>query len=187
MATNRQLKANQENAQKSIGVPRDTTLSRFNALEHGLLSQGVTELDDPDFYRSILEKLRGELQPQGELESFLVERIALCVIRVRRSALLESEAITAALHPARWGKSKSDSEMESLIEKLGGSTKLVDPGFQARLDSDAVDKLSGTFGRYESHHERRLFRAVAELERLQGLRKTTDYGSPRNTRSNGGR
>lgn len=75
--------------------------------------------------------------------------------------------------------------MESLIEQFGLSTTVVDPGFQARLDSEAVDRLSGTFNRYESQHERRLFRAVAELERLQILRKTPDCGSARSTSVNG--
>ncbi len=40
------LKANWKNAQKSTG-PKDTTSTRYNASKHGLLSEGVTELDDP--------------------------------------------------------------------------------------------------------------------------------------------
>ena len=37
--------SNRVNAQSSTG-PRDTTLTRLNAVKHALLAKGITELDD---------------------------------------------------------------------------------------------------------------------------------------------
>ena len=43
------IEANQGNAKVSTG-PANTISTRHNALKHGLLSQGVTELDEIDYH-----------------------------------------------------------------------------------------------------------------------------------------
>jgi hypothetical protein len=48
--------SNRLNAQNSTG-PGDTTLTRFNAVKHGLLAKGITELDDSDAYESLVQRL----------------------------------------------------------------------------------------------------------------------------------
>jgi len=89
--------ANQRNARKSTG-PKDTTSTRLNATKHGLLAQGITELDDAEAYTALLRRLNHAHRPVGDIEAFLVERIALAMVRLRRIARMEAEYITGALH-----------------------------------------------------------------------------------------
>jgi len=79
--------------------PKDTTSTRLNAVTHGLLAQGLTELDDPDAYRLLVQRLTTTHQPVGDLECFLIERIAFHIIRLKRAGRLEAEYITGEIHP----------------------------------------------------------------------------------------
>jgi hypothetical protein len=171
MASEKQIGANRANGRKAAGKPRNTNRSRLNAINHGLLAVGVTEIDDADCYVELLHKLREQFEPVGEIENYLVERIALCMIRVRRSVRLESEAITAALHPQRRSKSRFDEQMEQQLVEMMGETSIIDRGFQCQVTNEIVATLADVFDRYESSNERRLFKAIQELERLQLLRK----------------
>ena len=87
IASDKQVRANQQNALKSTGpkTPEGKTAVRHNALEHGLLSQEVLlpEEDEAPLKESG-ESLRAELQPVGELENLLVERIIATIWRLRR-------------------------------------------------------------------------------------------------------
>jgi hypothetical protein len=60
-----------KNAHQSTG-PHDTTSTRFNAVKHGLLARGITELDDSDAYESLLQRLTELKCPVGDLENSLV-------------------------------------------------------------------------------------------------------------------
>jgi hypothetical protein len=171
MASQKQIEANRANGRKAAGMPRDTAQSRFNAVNHGLLAVGITELDSGDAFFSLLEQLRKEWKPQGELESFLVERIALSMIRVRRATRMESEAITATLYPQVRSKSESEQKIDEYLAQVGANTRVLDPGFHAQLQEQAVLSLTNCFGRYECMNERRLFRAIEQLEQLQTARK----------------
>ena len=54
------------NALKSTG-PLNTISTRCNATKHGLLSQGVTELDLSD-YRKLVQTVNESVQPDGRVE-----------------------------------------------------------------------------------------------------------------------
>ena len=60
--TEKKIIANRLNGRKSHG-PQNTTSTRFNATKHGLLSVGITELDDADGFRTTLRDL---LLPQRQ-------------------------------------------------------------------------------------------------------------------------
>lgn len=77
--------SNRKNAQQSTG-PRDTTSTRYNAVQHGLLAKGITELDDADAYESLIQRLAQVYHPVGDLETFFVQRIAFHMIRLQRIA-----------------------------------------------------------------------------------------------------
>lgn len=77
------LEANQANAKASTG-PVNTLSSRYNAVKHGLLSQGVTELDELG-YHSILSSVNDSLKPIGPIEAALSEHICLCLVRLKRA------------------------------------------------------------------------------------------------------
>ena len=74
--------SNRENARKSTG-PNETTSTRLNATKHGLLSRGITELDDSDTDESLVERLRAAKRLVGDIEEFLVRRIAFHMLRFR--------------------------------------------------------------------------------------------------------
>jgi hypothetical protein len=155
--------ANRGNSKKSTG-PINTFSTRLNATKHGLLSAGISELDDADDYRSIMLDLTREKDPQGPLETFLVESAALDLIRLRRARRLEAEYITEVLHPPV----REPSVLESLDRMDDGT--LVDPGLPATMRYEGVQRLVSTFQRYETAIDLKLFRTLHELERTQRMR-----------------
>ena len=165
--SNMKIEANRRNSRRSTG-PKDPTSTRFNAVKHGLLAEGVTELDNPEAFPAFCAKLEAELKPAGEIECFLARQIALGMVRLKRVALLEAEFTTAQLnlpitetHPGR---------QQMLAEADAETVEVLDPGLPARLSAEAVDALASKFVRYETQIENRLFRHLHELERLQRLR-----------------
>jgi hypothetical protein len=168
-------KTNRRNAAKSTG-PKDTTSTRFNAVKHGLLAEGVTELDAPESFPDFCAKLAAELKPVGEIESFLTRRIALGMVRLRRVTLLEAEFLTAQLNPPVT-KTRL-SPVNQIAEMDADQIEEVDPGIPARLSADAADALVNTFSRYETAIENKLFRAMNQLERLQRLRHGEHVPAP---------
>ncbi len=78
MTSEKQIKANRRNSLKSTGpkTPDGKSASRYNATKHGLLSREVLlPGEDEAAFRELGELLREELQPVGELENLLVDRI----------------------------------------------------------------------------------------------------------------
>jgi hypothetical protein len=156
--------ANRRNSEKSTG-PNNTTSTRFNATKHGLLSAGLSELDDAEGYRSVLRDLTREKDPHGPLETFLVESAALDIVRLRRARRLEAEYITDVLNPPI----HEPGVLENLDRLDEGA--LVDPGLPATMHYEGVQRLVNTFQRYETSIALKLFRILHELERLQRMRK----------------
>ena len=61
------IDVNRANAQKSTG-PKDTSLTRLNAVKHGLLSNEVLmKGEDGETLASLGERMRQEPAPKGEL------------------------------------------------------------------------------------------------------------------------
>src|SRR5712691_5634595 len=159
----RKVAANRENAQKSTG-PIRTESTRYNASKHGLLSQGVTELDNPEKFHALVEELKTELQPVGVLERECVQQIALLMIRIQRARLLEAEAFTARLNPPTTKHHPGTAFGDA--SELVGWNETIDPGLPARLSNEAIDGITRTVLRYESASENKLFRWQNYLERL---------------------
>jgi hypothetical protein len=98
MSTIAKIAANRKNSTKSTG-PNDTTSTRFNAIKHGLLAEGITELDSPETFPHFCATIETELKPLGEIETFIARQVVLCMVRLKRVRLLEAEFVTARLHP----------------------------------------------------------------------------------------
>lgn len=65
---------------------------RFNAVNHGFFAKQIllSNLeDDPTEFEAQLRQLREDLQPVGQLEELLVERIAVCFWKSRRALRCE--------------------------------------------------------------------------------------------------
>jgi hypothetical protein len=93
MSSARKAAANRQNVLKSTGpkTPDGKTAVRLNALRHGLLSEEILlPGEDEEALRELAEGLRAELQPVGELEGLLVDRITSLLWRLRRLGRLEA-------------------------------------------------------------------------------------------------
>jgi hypothetical protein len=140
-----------------------------NARKHGLTSEGICEVDDQRSYMALCRQLKRQYEPCGAVEQFLVQRIALGIVRVKRATQLEADALTEYLHPPFHKPSLEDLQLRELMRK--SERELIHPGLPARFGSDIVEMLVDRYGRYESATENRLYRALAQLERLQLARK----------------
>src|SRR5918994_7133465 len=93
MTSEKKAEANRRNALKSTGpkTPEGKDAVRLNALKHGLLSQEILlPGEDEEALRELGQNLRAELQPVGELESLLVDRIITAYWRLRRLGRVEA-------------------------------------------------------------------------------------------------
>jgi hypothetical protein len=161
MASEKQIAANRQNAKKSPG-PGNTESTRFNATKHGLVSAGVTELDDGEAYQRILADLMREKNPSGVIETHRVRCMALDVVRQTRAQRLEAEFITAQLNPPTFERDNNPL--------LALQIREVDPGIPATLRLDATQYLVTVYQRYEGFFSSDLSRNERELERSQRMR-----------------
>jgi hypothetical protein len=93
MSMNKKIEANRQNALQSTGpkTNKGKAAVRLNAMKHGLLSRDILlPNEDPDVLTELSEGLRVELQPIGEMEEILVERIISAIWRLRRLGRVEA-------------------------------------------------------------------------------------------------
>jgi len=164
--TDKQIAANRLNALKSHG-PTNTTSTRTNATKHGLLSAGVTALDDAEGYSTMLRDLVKETNPVGRIEEFLVESVAVEMVKLCRAWRLEGEHITSVLNPPIY---------KAVVP--ASSHYPIDPGLPAAMNLESVQPLVSVFQRYEGTILQRLLRILHELERLQRMRHGEQLPAP---------
>jgi hypothetical protein len=77
-----QSQASRENDALSTG-PKDTTITRFNALRHGFTAaiRPPTDPDEARFFEQLLADLAAHKEPKGRLETLLLEEIASLELR----------------------------------------------------------------------------------------------------------
>jgi predicted component of type VI protein secretion system len=93
MTSDKQIQANRQNALKSTGAktPEGKAAVRLNAVKHGLLSrETLLPGEDEEALKELGERLRDELQPVGEFENLLVERIIASYWRLWRLGRMEA-------------------------------------------------------------------------------------------------
>jgi hypothetical protein len=89
----KQLEANRQNAQLGgVKTEEGKTISKYNAVKHGLLSDKVlfgnenkAELDE------LKEKIKNDLRPCSEMELLLADRITANFWRLRRTMEVEKK------------------------------------------------------------------------------------------------
>ena len=204
MATHAQIAANRRNAKRSTGprTPAGKTIAARNALRHGLLAGDVI-LDDEDsqLFEERRDAMCAHLDPRGELEEILVDRIVACAWRLRRLQRIEAGVFryhsldrqldrVITLGSTFTGDPFEAPVMPPTITKkrrhtaaLGQKDKAVPARDQEMLaiafreaarQNDTLAKLS----RYEVAIERSFYRALHELQRLQAARKGLDVSAP---------
>ena len=206
MTSDKKAEANRRNALKSTGprTPEGKAAVRLNALKHGLLSQEILlPGEDEESLRELDEHLRIELQPAGELENLLVDRIIASYWRLRRLGRVEAGIFAWELYgelarraheeansyekyplnpyraiPTITNQEKyqgARSEAQEMEAKQGAETATLGRTFIRDANAaNAFSKLS----RYETAIERSLYKALHELQRLQAARGADGTAPP---------
>jgi hypothetical protein len=199
MTSDRKTEANRQNALKSTGpkTPEGKAAVRLNALKHGLLSREILLPGENEVaLRELGEHLKAELQPVGELENLLVDRIIAAYWRLRRLGRVEigifawehnEELAERAEREARIYERTDDSFFgpEVVITDKEKHAQALEKARQMRSEQEAetitlgrtfardADKANAfsKLSRYETGIERQLYRALHELERRQAARQ----------------
>lgn len=165
MTTEKQIIANQQNAQLG-GVKSDEgkTISRMNALKHGILCNMVMP-EEKEEAETIYKSLEEQYAPQTPLEEIIIERITIWIIRLRRAVKTEKDQWLNLYNPRIIRTESSFPKLDLMIKEV-----VVSEGYSLKVLSSDIKTLDETFLRYENSLERNLFRAIHELQRLIAIR-----------------
>ena len=150
MMTNKQLEANRSNCKLGgVKTTEGKNIVRFNARKHGILSE-LINADEKSTYKSYIEQLYNELQPNNIIEEMLVERIVIHYMKLNRLAKAESEYI----------------DYVSNIEEFDFDINISTSG-KPSISTDNFEKLMSLYQRYEVSTENRLYKAIDELRKIK--------------------
>jgi hypothetical protein len=206
MTSEKKAEANRRNALRSTGpkTPEGKAAVRLNALKHGLLSQEILlPGEDEEALMELGERLRDELQPVGELENLLVDRIIASYWRLRRLGRVEAgifawerleeqaEQAEREAHGYELDEVAAYGRVITITDERGHTEALERVRRMRSEQEDETAALGRTFARdadranafsklsrYETAIERQLYRALHELERRQAARRGADLMPP---------
>lgn len=171
----KKIEANRRNARLSTGPRTEAgkNRSRYNATKHGIFSRDVLQSEgfgkeDKEEFADLLTGLREDCKPIGVREEIMVQRIALCLWRLKRASEYDVGTMMLRYMGAQVdlkSRGTADSEIEFLT-----------PSFRhLRLpQGKEMDLLL----RYETTIQRLLASALNQLERLQRARKGEHVPAP---------
>ena len=182
--------ANRKNALKSTG-PKDTSLTRFNALKHGLTANKivVTPMEDPAEYDALVEALVQDFQPQTTTEALLIQQVASCHWRRQRfikaeKVRVESKVFDALFKFNRKENAEKDRLQSELTEtcfnpnrpkEIAEEVKYLKDTYQRRgelhISKQVAPDLDALMIRYDSTLERQFYRALVVLLKIQSARQ----------------
>jgi len=151
MVTEKQIIANRQNGLKGgVKSEEGKAIVRMNPLKHGLLCrQDIVLFNENELALTELRvRLMSDLNPQGELEMMLFDTIVSTFWRLERVSMLETCHIQDEL-----GFSKNKfyvADYSVLVNSLFGD-----------------DRTMANLHRYEAALERKFYRALHELQRVQ--------------------
>ncbi len=153
MTSEKQILANQNNAQKSTGskTPEGKEQSSQNAIKHGPLSKAlIVEGEASDAYECFREAIFDDLQPKSAMETLLVEKIVNYAWRLRRAVQAEAIFLQGGLS-SNWNQKTLDS-------------------FFGGCDAKKIQNIS----HYETTIERHFYRSLKELRDIQTIRHAAE-------------
>jgi len=170
MATEAQIKANRQNALKSTG-PRTKegkeTVSQ-NATKHGLCScKNVIKGERLDEYEQFHNDMIEDLSPAGAMEEMLAERIVNLSWRLKRAEVFQN-AVIESISDDIFHESWNDCQRAKEQAQDGDMSLLL--GKSIRRDF-ANYKVLEQLLVYERRIESSLYKATAELRKIQKLRQ----------------
>ena len=133
---------NRRNAQKSTGTrtPEGKSRSRFNAVKHGMTAKTlVLPGEDADVLQQRIEAWTSDLQPQNEVEQFLVERSVQFSWQLERADRAELARLSSLIHcvPAA-AASRQQEEAAALGRRLLSDRNAT---LEANLQSQLLNAL----------------------------------------------
>ena len=206
MTTKKQIEANKQNALVSTGpaTSEGKAIVAQNAVKHGIFAKDliITSGDgkeDAQEYRELLDGLILSLNPSGQMECLLVEKISVDYWRLRRVLRFESGSIRKVLdmaisdyyNKADWQGIKENKTNEELDEEIAEYRDRQDKRGQKRLAELEQAKLKNQYAeevtiktnslpagdayekviKYEKAVQRSILQNLALLKRLQAIRK----------------
>lgn len=166
----KKLEANRRNAKMSTGpkTRAGKNRSRKNAFKHGILSSALLikegqGAEDRAEFDELINALEIDLAPVGALEVMLVEKIAVCFWRQKRSLRSEAGFVRRAF-AEKWRNlyPELNAERDAITDHL-----CLPQGRQ----------LEGIL-RYETAIQRQLAHALNQLERMQRSRRGEHVPAP---------
>lgn len=155
MTTQKQLVANQRNALKSTGprTEEGKAVVCQNAIKHGILCQEIP-IDEAEgaSFNEFSSRLFIQLNPVGDFEHFIVDRIVSSAWRLRRIVHIETAFYRSELNPT---STYGMFDEQSIKDAFSGSAK----------------ERMAVLSRYEMAIEKSLYKALAELMRIQAIRQ----------------
>jgi hypothetical protein len=178
MSTEKQIKANRQNAKKSTGpkTAEGKAAVSQNAVKHGLFAGSIITGEDPAEYAAFHDNMLADLAPAGVVELLLAERVVSLWWRLRRAERMQNEAIEDMIedqvtNPSAVRSRKSHCSYEGL--------ERGDPRFEpehlalGRVASTdwSCTRIIDKMLLYERRIESSLNRAMKELKRFQTIRR----------------
>ena len=206
MSNDQQIAANRLNAQRSTGPRTPVGKARVssNALKHGLTGRDVVlPGENPDDFDSFRAGLLTSLDPQGELEGALAERIVVDFWRLRRVSIFEatlhrrgckellvkqaeesvrqyeftnSEMASALLDKTEVTNPQAHKDAEQRLAQA--RAELDDPAFNITRVLEMFAEPFKNLERHEAALSRSMQRTLHELERLQARRAGEHVPAP---------
>ncbi|MFI5342769.1 MAG: hypothetical protein ACHQUC_00955 [Chlamydiales bacterium] len=131
MNSEKQLLANQQNAQLSTG-PKTVcgkAIVSTNAIRHGIFTKDLilsSDIENEDEYREILNNLMECLSPCNQIESLLIEKIAVDFWRLRRTIRFETGSIVKCIKSLLEEiHTYGDSNNEKIDEEIQHKKQLI--------------------------------------------------------------
>jgi hypothetical protein len=184
MASEAQVLANRRNAQKSTGprTEEGKAVAAQNAVKHGLLARDdVIKTEDQGDFDRMREKVLGELDPAGPVETPLAERIVSLMWRLKRAERLQNEVFDYLL-----------ARDADLCERRVYCTSADDPrgDLEFGLGRVVVEDLSKSrvierLELYERRIESSLYRTMRELRTVKAIKVAETTGKVREGRPGG--
>lgn len=155
MATEKQIVANRENAQKSTG-PEECSQTRFNAVKYGLTGECVYSEEEQKAILKIYDDLCTVFEPKSLIIQILLSRAAKLVWKLQKVDCLQAAHMHNSL--IRQSNRKSDP-MTKILE----SGVLENPNKRDEYTIEHLNEEFDLLARYEVSIENRLIKLIKYL------------------------
>lgn len=144
-----------------------------NAVKHGLRASKWMSPEEQESFSALADDLHAEYQPNTATQRILVERIAMCMSKLRRLHHIEDTLFY---------KARID-DVRSKLDRYPNATPLtIEQTVSAAMPPF---KFIEVLGRYQTTLDRQLSKSIGELMILKANEKITSEGSNPTVNSSG--